>query len=312
MVRKMNSQILKKDERHIQNIIENNSDIVPLVHNFGMAKKITKSNVSHTSTLIEMHNALSSFGLNKNEINVYLFLVRFGKQKASRIAENLGITRSETYKILRSLESQGIILRLVEKPYKYLAIPVEDVFNMFLKKEYEQVKQIERKKEDLLEKWSLIKSKPMKNEINTMIFQVLEGTSHIYIKLKELVERSLGNMKIIASSDILLWLYNTPFFELLEDKKETDTQLKVNLIADASDISEFVVSDLSMDALNFKLVKSLNIPGFIISDDDEILLLIQNGPEELYAMWTNYDSIVGTNKHLFSYIWDEEIRKNLA
>jgi sugar-specific transcriptional regulator TrmB len=309
----MNSQILKKDERHIQTIIENNSDIVPLVHNFGMAKKINKSNVSHTSTLIEMHNALSSFGLNKNEINVYLFLVRFGNQKASRVAENLGITRSETYKILRNLESQGIILRLVEKPYKYLAIPVEDVFNMFLKREYEQVKQIERKKDELLEKWKLIKSKPMKNEINTMIFQVLEGTSHIYIKLKELVERNIGSIKIIVSSDILLWLYNTPFFELLEDKKNVSgSSLNYQLIAEASDVSEFVISDISKDVFDFKLVKNLNIPGFVISDEDEILLLIQNGPEELYAMWTNYDSIVGTNKHLFSFFWDEDIRNNLS
>ena len=70
---------------------------------------------------------LSNFQLNKNEANVYLFLIRFGAQKAIRVSENLGIPRSETYKILRSLESQGIVLRLVEKPYKYLAIPLEDI-----------------------------------------------------------------------------------------------------------------------------------------------------------------------------------------
>lgn len=300
----LSKAVLKNNKKNIKKLIENNSDIVPLVHNFGMSKNINNKNVSHASTLVEMHNTLSKFGLNKNEINVYLFLLRFGQQKASRISENLGITRSETYKVLHRLESKGIILRLVQKPYKYLSIPLEEIFNMFINKEYEHVKTIETEKEDILEKWKLIKKKSMNTEINTMIFQVLEGTNHIYIKLKELFDGCSDKFNMAVSNDVLLWLYNTPFFETIESRNSPKASVSVKMITEDSDISDFVLNDVNTDTFDFKFVKDLSLPGFFISDKDEIILLIRNGPEELYAMWTNYDSLVASNEQLFSVFWD--------
>jgi len=297
----MSKQVSRKGEQNIKQLTDNNSAVLPLIRNFGISKR-NENTISQTATLIEVHKMLSNFQLNKNEANVYLFLIRFGAQKAIRISENLGIPRSETCKILRSLESQGIVLRLVEKPYKYLAIPLEDIFDMFIQKKYFQVKKIEIQKEDLLTKWSAMKQ-PIKTENKGMIFQVLEGTNQIYIKLRELLDASKQSFLMATSDDILLWLYNTPFFELIESRNNGTRALNVKLITDNSETSTFVLDDVNKETFDCAIIDNWGMPGFFISDTNEIILLIRNGIEELYAMWTNYDALVKSNQLLFTMIW---------
>jgi sugar-specific transcriptional regulator TrmB len=302
----MVQQIGKINNRNIKQIIDNELDIDPLVRNFGMTKR--DKAVNQTSTLIEIHKLLSNFDLNKNEINVFLFLARFGGQKASRVSENLGITRSETYKILRRLESQGIILRLVQKPYKYIAIPLEDIFDMFIQKKYHHVQKIEVQKEKLVEKWAMF-NKPADLNVKGMVFQVLEGTNQIYIKIKEMLNESNDHFTMAVSDDILLWLYNTPLFEIIEERNKSENKVECKLVSNNSDITQFVLSNVAKEAFDFNLVDDWSIPGFLVADGKEIILLIRNGIEELYAMWTNYDSLVSSNEMLFSMIWDANIKK---
>ena len=298
----MSKQVNRTGEQNIKQLTDNNSDVLPLIRNFGMTRRNSDNTVNNTSTLIEVHKLLSNFQLNKNEANVYLFLIRFGAQKAIRVSENLGIPRSETYKILRSLESQGIVLRLVEKPYKYLAIPLEDIFDMFIQKKYFQVKKIEIQKADLLSKWGAMKQ-PVTTEIKGMVFQVLEGTNQIYIKLREMLGDSKTSFLMATSDDILLWLYNTPFFELIESRNNGTRPLNVKLITDNSETTTFVLDDVNKDTFDCAIIDNWDMPGFFISDNDEIVLLIRNGIEELYAMWTNYDALVKSNQLLFTMIW---------
>jgi len=299
-------QILK-NTTSIKDINENDPEITPLLRNFGIQGRVNASDVDHTPTLIEIYRTLTNFGLSKNEVNVYLFLLKTGVHKASKISERLGITRTEIYKILKSLEAQGIVIRLVEKPFRYLAISLEDLFNIYIQKEYNHVRSIEDQKETLIQKWSLVKQRTNKPEIKSMVFQVLEGTSHIYIKIKELLDNCNSSFDMALSSDVLLWLYNTPFFELIEKRnRRKASAVDVRLVTKHSDISEFVLSNVNTDTFDFAFNPRLNIPGFLISDEGEIILLIRNGVDDLFAMWTNYDSLVGSNQLLFTYFWDRK------
>jgi len=71
--------------------------------------KVTEEEAEHLKALKSIKNALIKFDLSKNEVRVYLFLARFGAQKAQRIAEALNVHRTEAYKILRRLEKQGLV-----------------------------------------------------------------------------------------------------------------------------------------------------------------------------------------------------------
>ena len=66
--------------------------------------RVSEEDAEHLKALRRIKNALSKFDLSKNEVRVYLYLARFGAQKAQRIAEALSVHRTEAYKILRRLE----------------------------------------------------------------------------------------------------------------------------------------------------------------------------------------------------------------
>lgn len=57
---------------------------------------------------MEVENALNEFGLSKNEISVYLALIKTGESTVQIIAKNAELPRTTTYHLLESLEQKGL------------------------------------------------------------------------------------------------------------------------------------------------------------------------------------------------------------
>ncbi len=79
-------------------------------------RRVSEEEAEHLKALKRIKDALGRFDLSKNEVRVYLYLARFGAQKAQRIAEALSVHRTEAYKILRRLEKQGLARPLAVLP----------------------------------------------------------------------------------------------------------------------------------------------------------------------------------------------------
>ena len=82
--------------------------------NTGVRKFIRRDAVSIIN--VEIESMFQKLGLSKNEIHVYMYLARSIEQKASEISEALNLHRTETYRILRDLEKQGLVSSVFEKP----------------------------------------------------------------------------------------------------------------------------------------------------------------------------------------------------
>src|SRR3989337_4600260 len=96
--------------------MEKNSDLVRIYDNETDAWKVVKRDKGFSKQLVTIEEMLSKFGLLKNEIKVYLYLARAGEKKAGEIAEAISLHRTETYRILRDLERNGIIFPLFHTP----------------------------------------------------------------------------------------------------------------------------------------------------------------------------------------------------
>ena len=109
---------------------------------------IWKPSLDHRKlTVIElMQESLSKFGLLKNEAKIYLYLARFGGQKAQRISEALSIHRTETYKILRRLEKMGLIYRILDKPVKFVALPIDQALSNLIEIKKQRLMLLEKTK----------------------------------------------------------------------------------------------------------------------------------------------------------------------
>ena len=70
-------------------------------------KNVSEAEAEHLKSLKRIKDALSRFDLSKNEVRVYLYLARFGAQKAQRIAEASASTGPRPIRSSAASRSRG-------------------------------------------------------------------------------------------------------------------------------------------------------------------------------------------------------------
>jgi len=283
-------------------------ELLSVYTNAGGRNKVSEEEAVHLRALKFIKSALERFDLSKNEVRVYLFLARFGAQKAQKIAEALGVHRTEAYKILRRLERQGLVSCIFERPMKFVASPFERALGNLIEEKRHRIHMLEQRKKELLDIWL---SLPTPEEVKTPseTFQVLEGRRQISVKANELLDGCENELVMVFPDNNLLWLYNTPFFDDLEmilRKRSLDVRIMTNF----SPTSTYVLEQVNLGEGDFAYLESDgDVPGFIVSDGSQMLLLMGRGRdgETPFAIGTNYRSIVNAFRLLFTLLWKKEI-----
>lgn len=292
---------LEKGETKKTELMEDELELLSVYTKETSRTRIPSEAMQHISALKSIDQALSRFKLSKNEVRVYLYLARFGAHKAQSVAEALGVHRTEAYKILRRLETQGLISRVMERPMKFVAVPFETVLNNLIEERRQRIYKMEQQKTELLKIWKSL-PEPENVQQTKETFQVLEGKRHISVRLNELLSNCNETFDIVASDNNLIWLYNTPFLEEL-DKLATKKGIKVRLLTNYSPTSSYVLDQIEMGDSDFAYLKKYEMPGYFVKDGEEMILLMSNDQSNLFGMWTNYETIVDSYKILFELLW---------
>ena len=297
----------KASEEPEDQLLEADLELLPVYSRAANRNRVTEEEATHLRALGLIKKALTKFDLSKNEVRVYLFLARFGAQKAQRIAEALGVHRTETYKILRRLERQGLVSCVFERPMKFVAVPFERALENLIEERRHRIHQLEQRKKELLDIWlSLPKPEEVKPQSET--FQVLEGRRQISVKANELLHGCSRELLIAVSDKNLLWLYNSPFFDDLE-KIAKKRRLDVRILTNFSPTSTYVLEQINLCEGDFAYLDVEGAPDFIISDSSQMFLIMERGrveEDKPFAMWTNYKSLVKSFRLLFSLLWKKE------
>ena len=301
----------EKDEKRGEDAaVDTDSDIIALYNRSLSRSRVLNEAEDHISALKQINRALTRFKLSKNEVKVYLFLARYGSQKAQQIAESMDIHRTEAYKTLRTLEAQGLIARILEKPMKFAALPFEQVLENLIEARRKRIIQLERRRTELLEMWrSLPEVEEFKAHKGTL--QVLEGKRQVLIKVCELLSSSEAEFQAVVSDNEMVWLYNSLFFEDLNELMKEKT-LDARMMAQYSPTSTYIIEKTDLYDMDFAFLRRSNQPSFFIADDKEILLLMNNEENKLLAMWTNYGAVVASFRNLFEQLWKNQAKPKTA
>jgi len=261
-----------------------------------------------------MEETLSRFGLLKNEIRVYIYLARAGEKKAAEIAEAISLHRTETYRILRDLEKKGIVFSAFQKPLKFTAVSLEKAIELLIEAQKMRIKLLEKEKVGLVELW-LSMPQPKVEDSTKEIFQILEGVQQVVLKATELLKRTKTGIEILASGEYLAQLYHSDFTDNLE---KASKRINVKLLTDDSSKSRFFLEKMKLANYDCHTMDAQNIPCLVISDGNELLMVIQKGDEtehgsnkkksRVVALWTNYNAFVETMQVLFSKLSRPEKR----
>ncbi|KON29563.1 hypothetical protein AC482_06180 [miscellaneous Crenarchaeota group-15 archaeon DG-45] len=307
-LKRLEAEDAKAKESRMQ---EENLDLLLVYSRASGRNRVTEEEAEHLRALRLIKRSLNNFDLSKNEVRVYLFLARFGAQKAQRIAEALGIHRTEAYKILRRLERQGLVSCVFERPMKFIAAPFDKGLESLIEEKRHLIDQLERRKKELLDIWfSLPKADKVRTPSETL--QVLEGRRQISVKANELVNGCEREILMAVADKSLLWLYNSPFFDDLE-KTAKKRRLDIRVLTNYSPTSAYVLEQVNLDEGDFAYLEE-EAPGFIMTDGGQMILLMergQGGGGKPFAMWTNYGSIVKSFRLLFTLLWKKELSASI-
>lgn len=277
--------------------------------------KFSRRNDEHLRSLKTIKDMLAKFGLSNNEIRVYIYLARSGARKAREVSDALSLHRTETYKILRSLEKRGLVSSVFEKPLKFIATPFEKTIDVLIKAKKLKIQFLERKKKNIVDLWlSLpqLETEPERKEV----FQVLEGREQFSLKADEMLEKTRKEICIFAPDLDLLRLYHAGFTDKLE-KFSKKKGIKILLLTNYTRKSCFVVRKMKLTNVKYMLSNVEGLPGFMIADQEHLLFSIkgERGTEVLEsgskrgrvaAFWTNYNAFISTLKTLFFKLWKAE------
>lgn len=284
------------------------SDLLQLI-NPTLKSEFSQENAFQINALKEIKTALIRLKLSKNEAKVFLYLARSGAQKAQKIAESLNLHRTEVYKILRTLENQGIIYRVLERPMKFKAVPLEKFLDLKLEEKRERIYQLEKRKTELLHLWG---SLPEVNEPENeeKMLQVVEGKNKIIGKISKLLKLSEKRFKGVLNDRNLIGVYNSSFFEELETLSKKKKDIDVKILTDYSPTSTFVLEQMNLVNCDFAFLHLKDQPSFIISDAGYMILFMENNNNKFCVMETNDRSIVKSYENLFDMLWKNQNRKD--
>ena len=267
------------------------------------------------------------FGLTEKEIDIYVFLAKHGVLKSIEVARQIKKDKAQVLRILKSLQSKGLVESTLEAPKRFSAVPLENVLDDFVKAKRDEATLIESTKNELLVYWKSIGKTMPGTPLEK--FVVIEGTNKIYSKFSQMLTETKNQLSTISTVPSLLRADQMGFFDMVSSHP-LRSKIQLRFLTEFSGQNPNTIKDLfakaSRASINFRgRNQDLGLrpfPRMVIRDDEEVLLFITPRAEAVRAkqvdtgIWTNCKTLVQTFALVFEDLWrnatdtQQEIRDN--
>ena len=261
---------------------------------------------------------LKDLGLTEKEIEVYVFLTKYGALKGLDIAKRIKKHKAQVYNILKNLQAKGLVEPTIEFPARFTAVPFEKIIDLSVEAKREEAAFIENAKKEIMSHWSSISQSELEPLLEK--FVVIEGKNKIYRKISQMMMETKNQFSAILTVPDLL---NAQRFGLFDAKLNNPTKSKVQF--------RFIVEVTENDSNTLKTIlktkqqaeldlrgRTPNLsmklsPRMVIRDDEELMLFVtqQNDPspkeQDETCFWTNCKTIVLSFISVFRDIWQNSI-----
>jgi sugar-specific transcriptional regulator TrmB len=257
----------------------------------------------HKMNLQKVTEELLKFGVTANQAKIYIYLGKYGPKTAPEVFKALQLPRTETYFILNSLQSRGIINAELSSPTRYSAIPLGQALSTLVNAEKEKLDLLNQQKKELTELWDNIPSYVVEtNETKSEKLQMVQGSGLILSKIKDMIKNAKEEILIFGSEKDLSRFYYADIIDSL-----SDSLLHVRIIlSPARKISTFL-KDVDKKIIKVMPDSPTDNQCFVIADRQEILFFLRNATHashNLFGLWADSRSLIDSMHSLFDYGWD--------
>ncbi len=145
--------------------------------------------------------ALESIGLSKNEITLYLALLKSGPTTTTPLIRSSGIPPSKTYEVLDRLISKGLASYVKKSNKKYYQASNPEFLKTIIHEKKHELNNKERALKSLIPQLKQLQKSP-ESTINIEIFEGIRGLKMVYEKIYDTL--TLGETQYIIGAPKLI------------------------------------------------------------------------------------------------------------
>src|SRR6184192_3730661 len=238
--------------------------------------------------------ALKDFGLTEYEVKAYIALVESGPMPASQLSTTAAIPYSKIYEILGNLERKGFAESEQGRPSKYFAKPPSTALESSRVRMENTLKSSQT--DAMVELQPLYEKKGVQERPDIWI---VRGQNNILDRIKETLGRTRRELLVampIAPDPIVS--IALPILALMKDKG-----VKVSVMVPQTTSRETL---RKLKTLVQVRTREQMFGGGIISDDDQIIILLGEDPLKglTLAISSDHIGLVRFGKSYFEYLWE--------
>ncbi|TFH07517.1 MAG: hypothetical protein E4H14_08305 [Candidatus Thorarchaeota archaeon] len=249
------------------------------------------------SHLEDRASVLSEFGLTHYESKVYLSVLQLGPCTAANITKVTGIRREEVYRTLPKLERTGLIERLLGRPSKVRALPIEDALSILIHRKEEEadleIRNLIAKKVQLLEMFLQVTQETMEDNGKSS-FTLISEKDALEKRISSLIKKATQSIKFVDNYENTFRFFITFSEELINARKRGVT---VTIITEIPHYSQLIPETLNkyIPINSFIIRYCETLPGnYIIFDEHDALITteIGSGMPTGRSLWTDDPSLI--------------------
>lgn len=257
---------------------------------------------------VESIQVLTGLGLTIDQARVYLALVYLGSATAKQLSEESKIAKPDIYRIIPTLQKQGMVETLMSRPASFKAIPSNQSLHTLLKRKATEQNELRRKTEALL---SSLEKNHVKIETNeaSVDFAIISGKEVIIQKLKESLLKAQISLCVVTSKS----RFSASIGEFADAyRKALRKGVKIKIAAEqivTQTKTLKIMQTLSRDP-HFEVKYFINPPPAIVTifDAQEAYLTLSATTqlESTSTIWSNNLGFIALAQTYFENKWNNE------
>ena len=249
---------------------------------------------------------LQEYGLTRNEARVLVFLAKIGPAKASEVAHNVQINRTETYRTIRNLQRRGLVEATLERPVRFQSVPFDRCLRILIDERKAKLRILEQRGEDLRRQFDDARVQPVSQDAER--FQVIEGRLRIEQRLQSMYSQAEKSVMTVVSPSEVIRADTSGLFDRLGDAAGHGVRVRAITTINQSNL-EIVERFRRTIEIRHLDLKAKPIPRVSIIDDSEAVFEITTIDEtpragEEVALWINSRAFVRNLHAYFEEMWN--------
>ena len=250
-------------------------------------------------------NRLKDFGLEEEEAEVYAFLSASGLTSARMVARRFDVNRMKAYRILKTLEDKELVQKVMGRPVKFTATPIQRVIESHLTGLRRTLTDLEGNKETIIRDWEKL-ARGAEQVAREPKFRIFQGRQQVFELLLEMFERAHDTIRLVTTTNDLVRLSLWGLDDRLRALNSKGKRIRVLTQVDTANWKEVKPYSSFAETRHIPLHTSIR---FAIIDGEEALTTVAMDDSmsmttnEDTGLWTDAPSYVTAMRIFFDALW---------